>query len=99
LIAHRLLQNNERLEMELAHYRRALVVYRPRWQRALPATWSTQLRGNETCSIRIARPLPELRHAMAATAQYSGRHRAAKNVLITSPADDERQDRPVGFRR
>src|SRR5262249_19645621 len=30
LIAHRLLQNNERLEMELAHYRRAPVVYRPR---------------------------------------------------------------------
>src|SRR5262249_17496999 len=38
LIAHRLLQNNERLEMELAHYRRAPVAYRPRWQRALSRT-------------------------------------------------------------
>jgi hypothetical protein len=35
LIAHRLLQNNERLEMELAHYRSAPVVYRPQRQRAL----------------------------------------------------------------
>jgi hypothetical protein len=38
LISHRLLQNNKRLEMELAHYRRAPVVYRPRWQRALSRT-------------------------------------------------------------
>src|SRR5262249_57843383 len=34
LITHRLLQNNERLEMELAHYRSAPMVYRPQRQRA-----------------------------------------------------------------
>jgi hypothetical protein len=52
LIAHRLLQNNERLEMELAHYRRAPVAYRPRWQRALSRTEKSATLGNESRVVR-----------------------------------------------
>jgi len=52
LIAHRLLQNNERLEMELAHYRRAPVVYRPQWQRALSRTEKSATLGNESPVVR-----------------------------------------------
>ena len=52
LIAHRLLQNNERLEMELAHHRRAPVVYRPRWQRALSRTEKSATLGNESRVVR-----------------------------------------------
>jgi hypothetical protein len=52
LIAHRLLQNNARLEMELAHYRRAPVAYRPRWRRALSRTEKSATLGNESRVVR-----------------------------------------------
>jgi hypothetical protein len=52
LIAHRLLQNNERLEMELAHYRRAPVVYRPQWHRALSRTKKFATLGNRSRVVR-----------------------------------------------
>ena len=52
LIAHRLLQNNERLEMELGYYRRAPVIYRPRWQRALSRTEKSAILGNESPVVR-----------------------------------------------
>jgi CRP-like cAMP-binding protein len=56
LIAHRLLQNNARLEMELAHYRRAPVVYRPQWQRALSRTEKSATLGNKSRVVRHCKP-------------------------------------------
>ena len=49
LITHRLLQNNERLEMELAHYRS--VVYRPQRRRALsrPEKFATLRKADMPC--------------------------------------------------
>ena len=52
LIAHRLLQDNERLEMELAHYRSAPVVYRPQRQRALSRPEKFATLRNESRVVR-----------------------------------------------